>query len=211
MISYLLYEKMSVEDQNTQQEVLLVQQEKEIVEFENQSVKRSDSLKLMLQIKKEHEELTNKLIAKDSLSYILDLLTMLPIGSNYNTLQVHLPEIGPIKNAVGDGSTEAKIVISILGQQMRGEFNYHNNKLISHGFGARGLSKDIAQKLYNAVKLQMIRQHGKVDENSGPLEDGHPGYSWSIGWEKPYISFGVYMEKIYDGYQVGWGGQGNVH
>lgn len=134
----------------------------------------------------------------------LSLLRIISFASTYADIKRVVPELGGLHDTTGFGDYQAALQAKLFGIQMNGSFNFHKEALVSHGFGAERLDKRTAMRIYRTVRDYLTQKAGKVREDKDGTDAG-PG--WQSNWSMNGIDFGVYWEKKYNGYSVGWGAQ----
>jgi hypothetical protein len=107
----------------------------------------------------------------------------------------------------GGGNTKSSFPVQLFGIEMTASFSFYQGKLVSHGVSQRALKKATALRIYQSVQRHFVSQYGHTTESREPLQDAHRGFARSSNWTVNGKLLGVYCEKIYDGYQVGWGAQ----
>jgi hypothetical protein len=137
----------------------------------------------------------------------LSLLRTLSFGSTYADIKRVVPEVGGLRDLTGFGDYQAGLQAKLFGIPMSGEFNFHKETLVSHGFSAERLDKRTAMRIYRTVRDYLAGKAGKVSEDKSGTDAG-PG--WQSNWSVNGIEFGVYWDKKYNGYSVGWGAQAKV-
>jgi hypothetical protein len=136
----------------------------------------------------------------------LSLISLLPFESTVDDVRSVVPELAELRDQ-GWGNTNSSFPVHLFGIEMTASFSFAQGKLVSHGVSQRALKKATALRIYRSVRRHLISQYGQTAESRGPLQDAHRGFAWSSNWSVKGKLIGVYCEKIYDGYQVGWGAQ----
>jgi len=136
----------------------------------------------------------------------LSLMALLPLESTIAHVRSLVPELTELRDQ-GWGNTNSSFPVQLFGIEMLASFSFSHDKLVSHGVSQRTLKKATALRIYRSVRRYLISQYGQTSESHGPLQEAHRGLAWSSNWTVNGTLVGVYCEKIYDGYQVGWGAQ----
>jgi hypothetical protein len=136
----------------------------------------------------------------------LSLISILSFESTLDDVRSIVPELAELRSQEG-GDTHSSFAVQLFGIEMTASFSFSHGKLVSHGVSQRALKKATALRIYQSVRRHFISQYGHTSESRGPLQDAHRGFAWSSNWTVNGKLIGVYCEKIYDGYQVGWGAQ----
>lgn len=136
----------------------------------------------------------------------LSLISLLSFESTIENVRSVVPELAELRDQ-GWGNTNSSFPIRLFGIEMTASFSFYHGKLVSHGVSQRALKKATALRIYQSVRRHFISQYGQPAVSRGPRQDAHRGFAWSSNWTVNGKLVGVYCEKIYDGYQVGWGAQ----
>jgi hypothetical protein len=136
----------------------------------------------------------------------LSLIRLLSFESTIENVRSLVPELAELRDQ-GEGNTNSSFPVQLFGIEMTASFSFSYGKLVSHGVSQRALKKATALRIYQSVRRHLLRQYGQTSESRGPLQEAHRGFARSTNWTVNGKLVGVYCEKIYDGYQVGWGTQ----
>jgi hypothetical protein len=136
----------------------------------------------------------------------LSLISLLSFESTIDDVRSVVPELAEVHDQ-GWGNTHSRFPVQLFGIEMTASFSFSHGKLVSHGVSQRALKKATALQIYRSVRRHFISQYSQPSESRGPLQDAHRGFVQSANWTVNGKLVGVYYEKIYDGYQVGWGAQ----
>lgn len=136
----------------------------------------------------------------------LSLISILSFDSTIDDVRSVVPELAELRDQ-GWGNTHSSFPVQLFGIEMTASFSFHHGKLVSHGVSQRALKKDTALRIYQSARSHFVSQYGKTSESRGPVQDAHRAFARSSNWTVNDKLLGVYCERIYDGYQVGWGAQ----
>ena len=142
---------------------------------------------------------------------LLSLLGSLKMGSSYDTVKAACPNLGPMKPDVGDGNTEAVVVATVRGIEVRGEFNFAGGGLVSHGFTSGTLTHAQAHDFFILCASEAIELYGRGKrdvvlpaEHDGPRDE----IAIQLDWQKENVIFQLGLAYKHGGATVGWGAQG---
>jgi hypothetical protein len=136
----------------------------------------------------------------------LSLISLLSFDSTIDDVRSVVPELAELRDQGWDNANSS-FPVHLFGIDMTASFSFHQGKLVSHGVSQRALKKATALRVCQSVRRHFVSQYGQPAESRGPLRDAHRGFGWHSNWTVHAKLVGVYCEKIYDGYQVGWGAQ----
>ena len=136
----------------------------------------------------------------------LSLISILSFESTIDDVRSVVPELTELADQ-GWGNTNSSFPVKLFGIEMIASFSFHHGKLVSYGVSQRALKRDAALRIYQSVRHHFVSQYGETSESRGQLQDAHRDFIRSSNWTIDGKLLGVYYEKIYDGYQVGWGAQ----
>lgn len=136
----------------------------------------------------------------------LSFISLLSFESTIDDVRSVVPELTEFRDQ-GWGNAYASVPVHLFGIDMTAGFSFHQGTLVSHGVSQRALKKATARRIYRAVRRHLASQYGPPAESRGRLRDAHRGVARRSNWTVHGKLVGVYCEKIYDGYQVGWGAQ----
>jgi hypothetical protein len=142
---------------------------------------------------------------------LLGLLGGLKTGSSYDTVKAACPALGPMKPDVGEGNTEAVVIVPLGGVEIRGEFNFARGGLVSHGFTSGTLTHAQAHAFFLRCASEGIELYGRgkrdvvlPTENDGPRDQ----IGIQLNWQDENVTFQLRLAYRHDGAVVAWGAQG---
>lgn len=148
--------------------------------------------------------------------FFLSLLHKLQYVESYQDLKALIPDCPPPKSDAGEDNTEVIIKTNLFGFEAEGEFNFHNNVLVSHGMKIKTATyKDAHNVFLRATRLLDEQIDGLHLEASLPF--GLDGEDGSDGWQDQiYVTLrGEHLNASYalslklreEVVGVGWGAQ----
>ena len=142
---------------------------------------------------------------------LLSLLGRLKMGSSYETVKAACPALSPLKPDAGEDNTEAIVVATVDGVQIRGEFNFAHGGLVSHGFTSGALTHRQAHRFFVRCASEADELYGRGErevvlpgENDGPPEE----IGLQLNWHKDGIIFQLGLAYRPAGGTIHWGAQG---
>lgn len=143
---------------------------------------------------------------------LLSLLGGLKMGSSYDTVKAACRGLGPMKPDAGEGNTEAVVVATVEGVELRGEFNFARGGLVSHGFTSGTLTHARAHDFFIHCAAEAIELYGQ-GKRDVVLPAEHDGPRDEIGiqldWQKENLIFQLGLAYRQAGATVHWGAQGD--
>lgn len=146
----------------------------------------------------------------------LSLIHKLQFVEKYEDLKALIPNCPPPKPDAGDHNTEVIIKTKLFGLDAQGEFNFHKNILVSHGFSIEAPTyKDAHHVFLETARLLDKQVDGIHVGASLPFglddEDGSDGpkdeIDLFISGEHRRASFGLGLHLRRESLSVGWGAQ----
>lgn len=149
-------------------------------------------------------------IDDDALARWLSLLSTVQMGQDYAKVKKRVPELGALQDDGGGANMEARVDTMVDGVRLRGEFNFSNGHLVSHGFSTDRLSHEQAHRL-------LLRSAAALETLLGPSErrielpfetDGDgDSIGVSFNWHKDGTFIGLDFSYGPNGATVSWGAQ----
>lgn len=137
----------------------------------------------------------------------LDLVSTLPYTTTYEEVKKLVPELGPLKDYVGDDNTEAKLEIRFFNLPALVSFSFHKGVLVSCGAQIGEINRTQAVSIYTAARNYLRSRFGKGKEYEGYAnDDPNPDYGGGCNWTANGIDFDASW-KHHGKYQTGWGAQ----
>lgn len=136
------------------------------------------------------------------------------MGDDYAAIKKLLPEVGDLKADVGEENTEAKVEVKIGDVPLKGEFNFANGKLVSHGCGCSEMTHeqgyDFLLKCVAALEALYGPSIRTVDLPNDPEGDcpAAPRINIQFTWKVDGEIMGLSMHYTKKAVEIGWGAQG---
>ena len=148
------------------------------------------------------------------LKRLLSVLGSAHMGDDYAAIKKLLPEAGALKPDIGEGNTEARVESKIGDIPLKGEFNFANGKLVSHGFTSTGMSHEQAYDFLLKCVATLEALYGpstrRIDLPNDPEGDcpSAPIINLSFNWQVDGKVMGLSMRYDKKSVEIGWGAQG---
>jgi len=145
-----------------------------------------------------------------ALRRLLSLFSTVHLGDDYAAIKKLAPEIGALHPDAGDDNTEALLTAKVGKIALRGEFNFAQGRLVSHGFSTGELAHPQAHDflircitILEELNGESTRSVELPSESDGPADSIGVSFNWHKGGALLGLDFSYRRQFA----TVSWGAQ----